>query len=206
MTQASASVGVKDDGWPHYVPVPSHVDLPKDRLILTTFKWNVHTQARTASQKLLAEVVHDNPLWVNQTTATRHGLVSGDWVEVTTYRPLGNTLHATGEVLGSQRVRIVVTEGIHPRVVAISASLGHSFGGRVAEGRKGPRAASPGYAAVTPGALAREDRDIADNLWWSKDAGGRGNGFNLNAIIPIHPSPVTGMQSWFDTVCTIRKA
>ena len=30
-------------------------------------------------------------------------------------------------------------------------------------------------------------------------------GFNLNAIIPVAPSPVTGMQSWFDTVCEVKK-
>jgi hypothetical protein len=131
-------------------------------------------------------------------------------VEVTTYRPRGNTLHPTGEVLGSQRVRVHVTEGIHPKVVAISASLGHAFGGRAAEGRKGARAANPAYVALkgkTPASaeVLREDRDLANNLWWSKAAGGKGGGFNLNAIIPIHPAPITGMQSWFDTVCTIRK-
>lgn len=210
VAQAAAQVNVADDGWPHYVPIPSHVDLPDDRLILSTFKWNVHTQSRTASQKLLSEIVHDNPLWINRATARSHGLKSGDWVEVTTYRPRGNTLHPTGEVLGSQRVRVHVTEGIHPKVVAISASLGHAFGGRAAEGRKGARAANPAYVALkgkTPASagVLREDRDLANNLWWSKAAGGKGGGFNLNAIIPIHPAPVTGMQSWFDTVCTIRK-
>jgi hypothetical protein len=35
--------------------------------------------------------------------------------------------------------------------------------------------------------------------------GGRGNGFNINAVLPIQPSPLVGMQGWFDTTCTIRK-
>jgi len=200
--QAAAQVGIADDGWPHYVPVPSHVELPEDRLVLTTFKWNVHTQARTATQKLLTEIVHHNPLWINTATARRLGIESGDWVEVTTFRPRGHTLHATGEKLGSQKVRAFVTEGIHPRVVAMSTSLGFDFGGRAAEGRRGERIAHPGYGPAD----AREDADLARNLWWAEAVGGKGRGFNLNAIIPIHPSPVTGMQSWFDTVCTVRKA
>ncbi len=41
-----------------------------DHLILTTFKWNVHTQARTAPQKLLSEI-DANPLWINAATARR---------------------------------------------------------------------------------------------------------------------------------------
>lgn len=202
---AAAKVKVPDDGWPHYVPIPSHVGLPEDRLILTTFKWNVHTQARTAPQKLLSEIVHDNPLWINTATAARHGLKTGDWVEVTTYRPTGLTVHATGEKLGSQRVRVVVTEGIHPRAVAISASVGHRFSGRASEGHRGPRTGRPGFGP-TAGPVAWEDWDLANNLWWDSRTGGRGNGFNLNGIIPIHPAPVVGMQSWFDTVCTLRRA
>lgn len=205
VTKAAAKVCLTDDGWPQYVPIPSHVDLPADRLILTTFKWNVHTQARTAPQKLLSEIVHDNPLWINAATACQHGLKNGDWVEVTTFRPKGNTLHPTGEQLGSQRVRVFVTEGIHPRVVAISASLGHRFSGRASEGKKGRRGKLAAFGPNQTGAVAREDWDLANNLWWDKAAGGRGNGFNLNAIIPIHPSPVVGMQSWFDTVCSVRK-
>ena len=205
VAKAATSVGISDDGWPHYVPIPSHVDLPADRLILTTFKWNVHTQARTAPQKLLSEIVHHNPLWINAAMARQHQLKSGDWVEVSTFRPKGHTLHATGELLGRQKVQVVVTEGIHPRVVAISASLGHQFSGRASEAHRDRRRDHAAFDAAQSADTARDDWDLANNLWWDKRQGGRGNGFNLNAIIPIHPSPVTGMQSWFDTVCTVRK-
>ena len=89
VTEQSRKVGIEDDGWPHYIPVPSHENLPEDRFIFTTFKWNVHTQARTAPQKYLAEIVHHNPMWINTRTAKRLGIKTGDWVEVTTYRPKG---------------------------------------------------------------------------------------------------------------------
>jgi anaerobic selenocysteine-containing dehydrogenase len=183
------------------VPIPAHVNLPEDRFVLVTFKWNVHTQGRTASQKLLSEIVHDNPMWINTKTAAKLGIRTGDQVEITTYRPRGQTYRATGEVVGSARLRAFVTEGIHPRVLAVSNSLGHLHGGRAATADQGPRPRGPAYG---PGVIA-EDPDLVSNLWWSPEAGGRGAGFNVNAILPIQPSPVTGMQSWFDTVSSIKK-
>jgi hypothetical protein len=43
-------------------------------------------------------------------------------------------------------------------------------------------------------------------VWWDARNGGRGNGVNINAILPVNPAPLVGMQSWFDTVCSVRKA
>ncbi|HJT34891.1 MAG TPA: molybdopterin-dependent oxidoreductase [Pirellulales bacterium] len=197
----AGKVEIVDDGWPHYAPVPSHRDLPDDRFILTTFKWNVHTQARTAAQKYLSEIVHDNPLWINAATARQLGIRSGDLVEVTTYRPKGDTYRATGEPIGSAQIRAFVTEGIHPRVLAVSNSLGHHFGGRAATATRGPRAESPSFDS----AVLAEDADLAESLWWDTRDGGRGPGVNVNAILPIQPAPLTGMQAWFDTVCSIRR-
>jgi thiosulfate reductase / polysulfide reductase chain A len=199
--EKAAQVGIIDDGLPHYVPIPSHQDLPDDRFVLVTFKWNVHTQGRTAPQKFLSEIVHDNPVWINAQTARRLGIGAGDLVELTTFRPQGATHRATGERLGSARIRAFVTEGIHPRVLAVSNSLGHLFGGRAATATRGPRADGPGFDEE---AIA-EDPDLAQRLWWDDDDGGRGAGFNINGILPIQPSPITGMQAWFDTVCQVRR-
>ncbi|MCI0683194.1 MAG: molybdopterin-dependent oxidoreductase [Gemmataceae bacterium] len=201
VAQAAARVKIDDDGWPHYVPIPAHQNLPEDRFILTTFKWNVHTQGRTAPQKYLTEIVHDNPMWINAATARRLGIRTGDTVEVTTYRPRGRTFDPTGQRIGSARIRAFVTEGIHPRVFAVSNSLGHLFGGRSAAARRGPRAEGPGFDPK----ILSEDADLTTNLWWSQADGGKGAGFNVNAILPIQPAPITGMQAWFDTVCSIRK-
>ncbi len=199
--EKAAQVGFKDDGLPQYVPIPSHQDLPEDRFVLVTFKWNVHTQGRTAPQKFLSEIVHDNPVWINTQSARRLGVQTGDLVELTTFRPKGETHRATGEPLGSARVRAFVTEGIHPRVLAVSNSLGHLFGGRAATATQGPRPDGPGYDEDVIG----EDPDLAERLWWEERQGGRGAGFNINGILPIQPSPVTGMQAWFDTVCQVRR-
>jgi hypothetical protein len=50
-----------------------------------------------------------------------------------------------------------------------------------------------------------EDQDIRDDIWWDRRNGGTGSGFNINAILPIQPAPLVGMQGWYDTVCTLRK-
>ena len=43
---------------------------------------------------------------------------------------------------------------------------------------------------------------------WSRLTGagnGLGSGYNSNAILPIYPSPLVGMQGWYDTTCTARR-
>ena len=103
--------------------------MPDDRFHLVSFKWNVHTQARTAPQKYLTEIVHDNPVWINTRTALKLGIKTGDEVEITTYRPKGATYRSSGDKVGSAVVRAIVTEGIHPRVLAMSNSLAKNSAG-----------------------------------------------------------------------------
>lgn len=210
-------MGIEDDGLPTFRQIPSHRDFPADRFILTTFKWNVHTQGRTASQKYLAEIVHDNPMWIHTSAARKLGLKTGDLVELTTYRPLSGpadqpgqqAYRGNGERIGSAELKVFVTDGIHPRVVAVSNSLGWISGGRAAEGRRGRRVevAARGIAPDAAKAFGPQPEadDLDAGLWWDERYGGRGNGVNINALLPINPQPLVGMQSWFDTVCSLRK-
>ena len=71
--------------------VPEHVDLPDDRFIFSTFKWNVHTQGRSGHWKYSAEIIHTNPIFMHPDTGKALGLVEGDEVEVSVYRPTGFT-------------------------------------------------------------------------------------------------------------------
>jgi thiosulfate reductase / polysulfide reductase chain A len=218
VAQVAAAAGMKDDGMPAFRPVPGLDRLPRDRFVLTSFKWNVHTQGRTASQKYLAEIVHDNPMWMHPSAAARIGVKSGDMVELTTYRPRSGDAgdrafkaSAPGkeEVVGRARIRVFVTEGIHPKVLAVSNSLGWKFGGRSTQGRNGRRddaLARSGQAGVRPAlAAAPAVDDLNNGVWWDERLGGRGNGVNINAILPVNPAPLVGMQAWFDTVCSVRK-
>ena len=50
-------------------------------------------------------------------------------------------------------------------------------------------------------------------MWWEDTSGGdlanwkpnTGNGWNQNRLMPIAPDPVSGQQSFHDTVVTIKK-
>ena len=204
---AAKELKFDDNGMPNYFKVPAFDLMGPDHLHLITFKWNVHTQGRTASQKYLSEIVHHNPLWMHTSAAAKRGLKTGDLVEITTYRGACHAYEAvnngkTGDVVGRQKVPVFVTEGIHPKVIAISNSLGNFVHGRAATARAGKPLNIPAFdAKVLP-----EDQDLLEDVWWDPRKGGTGEGYNLNAILPIYPAPLVGMQGWYDTVCTVKKA
>ena len=98
-------------GMPGWFAVPSLERMGPEHLHLVTFKWNVHTQGRTVSQKYLTEIVHHNPLWMNTTTtAAARGLKTGDLVGITAWRGAAHAYkHATdkpGDVVGKAVVPI----------------------------------------------------------------------------------------------------
>ena len=108
--------------YPTYLPVIHHQHLSDNEYILTTFKWNVHTQSRTANQTWLTEIVGDNPCWIHSRTAERMGIQEGMEFKITAQN---------SELM----VKPMITEAIHPKVLAISASFGHWQYGRTAQGR-----------------------------------------------------------------------
>ena len=201
---AAKQVGFTEDfqnGMPEYFPIPSIENMKPDHLHLVTFKWNVHTQGRTQSQKYLSEIVHHNPMWIHTDTAARHGIRTGDMVEITTFRPTGHMMKNGGQVLGRAVIPAFVTEGIHPRVLAVSNTLGNPWHGRAANARNGAKQALNAW----DDSVIAEDQDLVDDIWWDERKGGTGAGYNVNAILPIQPAPLVGMQGWYDTVCSIRR-
>jgi thiosulfate reductase / polysulfide reductase chain A len=191
-------------GMPDYFPVPSIAKMKPDMLHLVTFKWNVHTQGRTQSQKYLSEIVHHNPMWINTDTAAKLGIKTGDMVEITTYRPYGHQMDDGGDVVGKALIPAYVTEGIHPRVLAVSNTLGNVWHGRAATATGGKRKKQKLDAFENN--PYGDDQDLDDDVWWDPAKGGTGAGYNINAILPIQPAPLVGMQGWYDTVCTIKRA
>lgn len=201
---AAKAQGFTEDGgrgMPDWFPVPAIQRMQPEHLHLVTFKWNVHTQGRTQSQKYLSEIVHHNPMWIHTSTAAAHGIRTGDLVEITTYRMPGHMNPGRGEPIGRARVPAYVTEGIHPRVLAVSNTLGNAWHGRAATATRGRRRPSPGQDPR----VIDEDADLDEDLWWDVRRGGTGAGYNINAVLPIYTAPLVGMQGWYDTVCSIRK-
>ena len=156
---------------PTYSPIPHREPLREDEFHLVTFQWNVHSESQTANCKWLMEIVHRNPLWINEETAKRMSLNNGDRVRVTS--PLGSLV-----------TPVFVTQGIHPRVVALSDSLGRW-----------------GYGRTSQGKPFRSQDPETDLLWWGK----QGAGVHPNPIIPVQQDPLGEGQGWMDTVIKIEK-
>ncbi|WP_189210371.1 molybdopterin-containing oxidoreductase family protein [Actinokineospora fastidiosa] len=178
---------------PVYEPIPSHQrEFPDDHLIMTSYKINVHNAHRTMQSKWLQEISHTNPALLNRATADKLGIGDGDWIEVTSFRPLDPAVPmGDGSELGTLRTRVRLTEGVHPLVIAIAHNAGRSVGGAYATNGKDD-AAIPGYGEAA-------DPDL-DRLWW------RGAiSVPQNDILPIYPDPVAGGQAYHDTVVRIRK-
>jgi anaerobic selenocysteine-containing dehydrogenase len=159
------------DAIPGWMSAPEHAHLAPDELILTTFKVNVQTHSRTQNCKWLTELHHENPAWMHPEAAGRRQIRDGDLIIVESER-------------GRLTTRARVTEGVHPKALAISHHCGHWAWGEYASGRR-----SHGH---------REEAD-SRNKWW------KGNGSHPNRIIPNRGDPIAGSMCWNDTVVTVSK-
>jgi len=158
----------------------SHLaNIKEGEFVLSTFKVSYHSGSQTTNLKVLSEMWHSNPLWINKTVARKLGISDGSLVRV------------TSEV-GYLVTKAWVTHGIHPQVVGISTSVGRTSYGRVA-------LADP-TAIATFAKEEQRDADLEGNLWW------RDQGVNPNDIIPLAVDPVSGIQAWNNTVVTIAPA
>jgi len=155
-----------------WTPVPGHEAMAEDELILTTFKVPVQTQSRTQGCKWLTELYHENPAWIHPKTAADRNIRDGDRIVVRSS-------------VGTMTTRARVTEGVHPRAVAISHSAGHWAWGEYASGKR-----SWGHEAEADGR----------NRWWT------GHGSHPNAVIPNVGDPIAGSMCWNDTVVRIERA
>ena len=187
-----------------YKRVPEHENLGDNDFIFTTFKWNVHTQGRSGHWKYHAEIVHTNPLFMHPDTGKRLGIHEGEEVEVTIFRPKGHTYRNNETApVGSFRNHVRFLKGMHPRVVASSHHVGHWEQGAV--GRAEERTSQESSNGVASQGNLPVDRDLPNNIWWTKDRGGPGGGVHINDALPINPCPLVGGQNWYDNVCHIRK-
>ncbi len=210
------------DPLPIWFQPSEHKDLSDNELIMTSFKWNVHNHGRTMNLKWLAEIVHSNPAWINPVTAAKLGLQDGDWIELTSYYSeeleklsphlkRDDLADSNGrKKISTMRVPIVTMQGIHPKAIAMSNSCGHTHYTSVAQAKKTPTLTGP-LAGSDPGGY--RDSDWERNMWWEDNSNGdpskwkrnTGNGWNQNKLMPIAPDPVSGQQSFHDTVVSIRK-
>jgi thiosulfate reductase/polysulfide reductase chain A len=213
---------VEVDPMPSWFQPKEHQVLAENELIMTSFKWNVHNHGRTMNLKWLAEIVHANPAWLNPVTAAKFDLKDGDWIELTSFYSSEleeRSPHLKRDdlktkqgrrIIAAMRVPIVIMQGIHPHAIAMSNSCGHWQYTNVAQARRKP---DEGGHLVGSDAATFRDADWERNMWWEDKSDGEaakwqrntGNGWNQNRLMPIAPDPVSGQQSFHDTVVKITK-
>jgi len=129
--------------------------------------------SQTANSKYLAELRHENPLWLHPSRAAKLGIREGDQVKVQT-------------VNGDEVAKAWITEAIYPDCVAIALGYGHSKIGRVAQAET-----LADYDPMTKALLSRKNFfftpftfrlgswDKKEPIWWHKN----GNGFHINSLL-----------------------
>ncbi|MDJ0955760.1 MAG: molybdopterin-dependent oxidoreductase [Arenicellales bacterium] len=108
-------------GFPEYLPPEVDVD-DEYPLYLVNWKQAEHTHSRTQNNAWLSAMKPDNRLWINTVTARHLDLVEGEEVQLES-------------PFGCGRVRVHLTEGIHPDVVGLQHGFGARELGRNARGR-----------------------------------------------------------------------
>src|SRR5256884_1701790 len=188
-----------DWGWPECaIPayITSHVhpeNLDSDQTILiSTFRLPIQIHTRSANAKWLNEIAHTNPLWLHTSHAAKLGVHTGDLVRVETE-------------IGYFVVRVWVTEGIKPGIVACSHHMGrwkvHENGQKqlmatVRLDHDGDKWGLKRERGVGP--YESSDADTL-RIWWNDV------GVHQNLTFPVHPDPISGMHCWHQAV-RVRKA
>ena len=191
-----------DWGWPeHALPgyIRSHVHWSGldrdagDAVLTPTFRLPTLIHTRSANAKWLVEISHRNPLWLHPVDAARWGVATDDLVRVNTE-------------IGYFVVRVWVTEGMRPGIVACSHHIGRwrlpdspgtdRWGAGVVQLNE-EAGAEGGKWRVRQiegsGPFGSDDPD-SSRVWWT-DAG-----VHQNLTFPVQPDPVSGMHCWHQRV------
>jgi anaerobic selenocysteine-containing dehydrogenase len=187
--------GFGENALPGYIR--SHVhwrNLDEEEMtLLPTFRLPTLIHTRSGNSKWLQEISHTNPLWVHPRDAVRIGFDTGALARVETR-------------IGYFVLRVWVTEGIHPGVVACSHHVGRwrlhrEVGGErqctsfVQMDRRNGTFLFRQKAGVGP--FKSDDPDTS-RIWWHEA------GVNQNLTFPVQPDPVSGMHCWHQVVRVTR--
>ncbi len=189
--------------WPEYTMpgyIESHVDwrgLDNNNgefILVPTFRLPTLIHTRSGNAKWLYEISHTNPLWMHPRDGERLGLENGVLARVTTD-------------IGHFVIRVWLTEGIRPGVVACSHHLGRW---RLSKEKGTDRWAS---ALVDMEDLGegrwrlrhlqgiepfKSDDPDSERIFWKE------SGVHQNLTFPVHPDPVSGMHCWHQRVRIVR--
>ena len=183
--------GFDDQAIPGYIKSQVNhglLDMDKgERCLLPTFRLPTLIHTRSANAKWLQEISHTNPLWVNPIDAVKLGLENAGLARV-----------STG--IGYFVVRVWVTEGIHPGVVACSHHTGRWRLNREVGGQKAISALvdmnrdKGGFLFRHTDNVDEPDDPEMSFVKWKE------TGVNQNLTFPVQPDPASGMHCWHQKV------
>ncbi|HIE07531.1 MAG TPA: hypothetical protein EYP64_05770 [Desulfarculaceae bacterium] len=149
----------------------------------------------TANSKYLAELRHDNPVWIHPDRAKQFDIAEGDEVQV-------------ASSFGSIAAIAWLTEAIHPKCVAMASGFGHTEMGRVAKAetiaKSDPMTRSlllHNPIFFSPFTLRLRSWDKVEPVWWHE----KGNGVDVRRIFKaVRDDNNAGMTN-VDTTIRLRK-
>ncbi|HEX8817320.1 MAG TPA: molybdopterin-dependent oxidoreductase [Terriglobales bacterium] len=190
----AASLGkAHEDFDPVHMPV---VEWPKEArgevyTLLPIFRLPILIHTRSGNAKMLYEIAHKNPLWINPVEAKKLGNIrTGDLMKVHTE-------------IGFFVLHAWITEGLAPGVVACSHHLGRwrvnkeDTLERMSSAWVDLKEVGKGQWKMRQieGVQPYESRDPDTNrIWWSDAA------VHQNITFPVHPDPLSGMHCWHQMV------
>ena len=165
-----------------------------ERVLLPTFRLPTLIHTRSGNAKWLQEISHTNPLWVHPTDAKLLGLEGRGLARVTTR-------------IGHFVLRVWITEGIHPGIVACSHHVGRWRLQREVGGQKQSSSLvdierGDGtflFRRKEPVGGFKSDDPDSERIWWKE------SGVNQNLTFPVQPDPASGMHCWHQLV-SVRAA
>jgi anaerobic selenocysteine-containing dehydrogenase len=159
-------------------------------ILVPTFRLPTLIHTRSGNAKWLYEISHTNPLWINPVDAEKLGFAAGDLARVTTD-------------IGYFVLRVWVTEGIRPGVVACSHHLGR-WRTKKDQGTDRWASALVDIEEMSEGRWRlrqiegvrpfKSDDPDSERIFWQE------GGVHQNLTFPVHPDPVSGMHCWHQRV------
>jgi anaerobic selenocysteine-containing dehydrogenase len=174
---------------PSYEAVMAFGSLDDNDMVLSIFETAVQYDSRTGNCMWLDEIEHNNHVWINPETAHELGIEEGDNIKLT---------RKEGEAkIRSIESTAYLTEGIHPKVVAMANGVGHTAYGAIAQGEE-----IPYPDPEIPPPLSDPNTEL---VWWEHHGFNPGHGVNAKQIVPVDVDPIGGGQAWGEVIVTVAK-
>jgi thiosulfate reductase/polysulfide reductase chain A len=157
---------------PAYIPPEEYKDIKYDALVMVTYSPSVYREGFTENNLFTKEIAHTNNAFINTRTGQRLGLKTWDKVRITSPS-------------GKAEALVILSPGIHPKVLAIARGCGHEGWGNIENAEK--------FDSSDPSTSV---------IWWEGD----GKGINTNTLVPFNIDEASGGQGWMLTPVTLEKA